>query len=101
MPSFLKKNLWAPVFLGLMLASSIRPAYADSMGLIFRGAAKTVAAAFQIPAGMIQGSTQAFPLGLVAGAVTGTFKTIGGVLSGGLDMARGAAPYAKYMVFFM
>ena len=76
-------------------------AYADSIGLLFRGVAKTVGAVFQVPASMLAGSTQAFPLGLIGGAVGGSMKAVAGTISGAADIARGAAPYAKYMVFFM
>ena len=80
------------------------PLFADdtgNIGLIFRGLAKTVGAAFQLPASLLQNSTKSFPLGLVAGALGGGLKTVMGTLSGAADMARGAAPYAKYMAFMI
>ena len=85
----------------LLLAFLSQPAYADNVGLIFRGVAKTIGSVLQVPAGMAAGSQQSFPLGLVTGAVSGTMQAVAGTLSGGLDIARGAAPYAKYMLFFI
>ena len=77
------------------------PASAD-MALIAQGLAKTVYAVFQLPANMVQGSVQSFPLfpvGLVTGTVAGSVKMVTGTAMGAFDMARGAAPYAKYLVF--
>jgi len=81
-----------------------RPLYAGdsrNMALIFRGAAKTIFSAFQIPAYMLQGSTKMFPIGIAAGAVQGSVMAVAGTLSGALDIARGAAPYGKYALFFI
>ena len=72
---------------------------ADSNAYILRGVAKILGAAFQVPGGILKDSVRSFPLGIVTGAVKGTFQTFWGVLSGSLDVARGAAPYAKYLVF--
>lgn len=85
----------------LCLGFAAQSAYADLQGipLLLRGVGKTVGAVFQVPAQILMGSTHAFPLGLVGGAVAGTAKAVGGTISGAVDMARGAAPYAKYAVF--
>ena len=80
---------------GLLVSSS---AHAD-VALIAQGLAKTVFAVFQLPASMIAGSTQSFPLGLLTGTVAGTMKMAVGTVIGAADMARGAAPYAKYAIF--
>ena len=74
-------------------------AYADSVGLISRGAGRVIFSVFEIPKAMITYGTQTFPLGLVAGTVGGTMKAVAGTVVGAVDMARGAAPYAKYLVF--
>jgi len=85
---------------GILLAAP--PAYADNLGLLVRGVAKTVGAVFEIPRAMIEDSGRVmFPFGIVTGAVTGTVKTVGSVLSGALDIAQGAAPYAKYAILFI
>ena len=82
---------------------SLKQVYADSiggdMGLITRGVARVLFSAFQIPAGMMANAGNVFPLGLVAGALSGAVKTVMGTLMGATDIARGAAPYAKYAVF--
>ncbi len=84
----------------LLLFCFVNPPSAHaSLGLIAQGLAKTVYAVFRVPADMMAGSTQAFPLGIVTGAVSGSMKAVAGTVMGGFDMARGAAPYAKYLVF--
>lgn len=90
-----------PIFLFFFTAAVfLAPSTAHANpGLIFRGLAKTIYAVAQVPASMIQGSTQSFPLGIVTGAVAGTMKMTVGTVMGAVDMARGAAPYAKYAVF--
>ena len=101
MNPFLQKHLRNLFLLSLLTAlifTAPRPAYADSVGLIIRGVARTLVSAFEIPKSMMEGSTQAFPLGLVAGTVAGSMKMVAGTLMGAVDIARGAAPYAKYAV---
>jgi len=85
-----------------MCASS--PVYADSIGLIFRGVTKIIAAPFQIPKKMMEHSSRSgilFPVGMATGAVAGSVSALTGSLSGAVDAARGAAPYAKYAVLFI
>lgn len=88
-------------FLAVLVISSIsaQPAYADNIALITRGVARTLFSAFQIPKEMLANAGNAFPLGLVAGALSGAMKTVVGTIMGAADIARGAAPYAKYAVF--
>ena len=69
---------------------------ADNIGLIVRGVARTLFSAFEIPKGMITNAGNAFPLGIVTGPVTGTMKTVSGPVVRATEIARGAAPYAKY-----
>lgn len=98
-----KAQSWLPIALIIFLTANFYSpaAYADNIGLIFRGVAKTIGAALQLPISLLAGSTKQFPLGLVGGAVEGSVKAVAGTISGAADIARGAAPYAKYMVFFM
>ena len=70
-----------------------------SEALLVRGAAKTISAALKIPFAIVGGAVQSFPLGIIGGAVQGTFSAVGQATSGAFDLARGAAPYAKYAVF--
>lgn len=89
------------LILAFFCFSSLLPpaahAAANSQALIMRGTARTLAAAFEIPKTMLQHSQHlAFPVALVSGAVVGTFRTLFGTLGGALDIAEGAAPYAKY-----
>ncbi len=86
------------LFLGLLGLS--RPAYAD-LDLVARGMAKTFAAVLETPKGVITGAGSSFPLGIIPGAITGTMRTVAGTVMGAADIARGAAPYAKYLVFMI
>ena len=73
---------------------------ANSVDYLASGLIKAVSSVFYIPIEMIKDSGQIlFPFGLVTGAVKGSVKTVGGLLGGAFDIARGAAPYAKYLVF--
>lgn len=94
----MKKALTLSIFLMVINLMTAPSAHAN-LGLIARGFAKTVYAVAQVPANMMQGSAQSFPLGLVTGAIAGTVKMTAGTVMGAFDMARGAAPYAKYLVF--
>ncbi len=91
------------LFLGLSILLCLlyaRPCFAaDNIGLISRGLARTFFSVFEIPRDMVANSATAFPLGIVGGAVRGTMKAVVGTISGVGDIARGAAPYAKYAVF--
>ncbi|MSR77993.1 MAG: hypothetical protein EXS63_07210 [Candidatus Omnitrophica bacterium] len=70
------------------------------VSLMLRGATKIVGSAFQVPANMLGDSMKVmFPFGLLTGAVKGTAKTVAGTLGGVVDIARGGAPYAKYLIF--
>jgi hypothetical protein len=69
---------------------------------LIQGTAKTLLSAFEIPRTMLQHSQQMmFPFGLVTGSVVGAARTVTGTLSGVFDLARGAAPFAKYAIFFV
>lgn len=84
----------------LLCAGPLPAARADSVGYLARGVGKVLTSVFCIPADMIKDSGRVmFPFGLLTGAVKGTARTVGGLLSGATDIARGAAPYAKYLVF--
>ena len=84
--------------LGILLAPV--PSYAgdgENIAYAARGASKIFGSLFAIPKAMLQDSGRVlFPFGLVTGAVRGTAQTVGGVVSGVVDVARGGAPYAKY-----
>ena len=68
-------------------------------GYVATGASQVVGGALALPVEILKGATQSFPFGILAGAMRGTVKTLGGVLGGAFNMARGAAPYAKYAAF--
>lgn len=79
--------------------------YAESndanFAYISRGFYRILTAAFQIPQYMLN-KTLSEPLGVgtVNGALTGAYYSVVELLGGTLDVGRGAAPYAKYLIFF-
>ena len=104
----LKKIYWRfAAFTGLIFASFLLnadgAAYAttgNDVYFVFRGAARTLFSSVEIPRTIIENPGKVpFPLNLVTGTIAGTFKTITGTLMGAVDIARGAAPYAKYLIF--
>ncbi|MFA6600865.1 MAG: hypothetical protein WC352_00465 [Candidatus Omnitrophota bacterium] len=77
------------------------PAYA-SAGQILHGFGKTVFSVFQLPMTMARHvQTVTFPISLISGPVAGTYRAVTGTAAGALEMAVGAAPYAKYAVLFL
>lgn len=96
----MKSARFLPLMLLMLMFLAPRPAFAGgNIGLALRGVFKTVGAAFQVPVGVLSNSTTAFPFGMVFGAVEGTVKAVSGTVSGAWDIARGAGPYAKYLIF--
>lgn len=92
-----KHLLFIIFFLILLHLFHAGPVYAqDNVGLIFQGIAKLIGTAFQVPATVIRSSFTGFPFGIIGGAINGSFQAVSGVLTGGMDIARGSAPYAKY-----
>ena len=72
----------------------------NNIALIFRGVARTLFSTVEIPRAILQNPSRTpFPFNIVTGAVAGTFRTVAGTVGGAADMARGAAPYAKYAIF--
>lgn len=97
-----KKALALVLLVTVFYAAGPAPVYADvgrDLSLVLRGTSKTLGSVFQIPARMMTGGGAPFPFGIVTGAISGTAQAVGGTLNGAVDIARGAAPYAKYLVF--
>ncbi len=91
------------LILFILLLKAEPPAYAadsDNIALVFRGVARTLFSVVEIPRTIIENPGNApFPLNIVTGTVAGTVKTVAGTVMGAFDIARGAAPYAKYAIF--
>ena len=69
---------------------------------ISRGFFRILTAAFQIPRYLLYKTVnEPIGLGTVDGALTGVFYSVAELSGGVLDIARGAAPYGKYMLFFL
>lgn len=66
------------------------------VGTVAYGASQVAGGALALPVEILKGAAQSFPFGILAGALRGTVKTLGGVLGGAFNIAKGAAPYAKY-----
>lgn len=93
-----KKCLIMPILLILFMFSSVSPAHASVNKLVY-GTTKVVTSVFAIPMAMIEDSGKVmFPFGLLTGAVRGTMNTALGVTEGAINLAAGAAPYAKYLL---
>lgn len=70
--------------------------YSDTARFV-QGFGKVVTAPFQAPIDVVQGLFSPFPpFGVAKGALTGTYKTVTGLMGGLWDMAGAAAPYARY-----
>ena len=97
----MKKGPFSPMLLmAAVFLTAVPVGHAENNGeniaYATRGAGKILSGLFAIPSAMLQGAGRSFPLGIVTGAVQGTFQTVSGVVGGAVDVARGAAPYAKY-----
>lgn len=101
----LKTLIIVALILGFLIIAT-PPVYAgdkDSTAyLLYRGTSRVITAPFSGASTMLQQTvTRPFPYGMVTGTLNGTMKIVEGVLSGAIDLARGAAPYAKYLVFLL
>jgi len=77
-------------------------AFAQEGNHLVQGLARTVAAPFEIPKGIFQGVAQPFfPFGILSGALTGTFRALGGIVGGVTEMAQGVAPIVKLALPFL
>lgn len=99
-----KKTFLVPSLLVCILFFTSLPSlYADdvqNVSYIERGFFRIFTAAFQLPRYLIHKTLTGPPIvGTLDGAVTGAFYTVSSVVGGAFDIARGAAPYAKYLVF--
>jgi len=103
----IKALLFVPVILAFFFVSTPSVNAGNikdqsTAGLLYRGTSRILTAPMRGASTAINQSTrQPFPFGLVAGTLNGTVQTVAGVLSGAIDLARGAVPYAKYLVFFI
>ncbi len=70
----------------------------DNLRHVLHGAGQTLFSSMEIPRTILRNSAP-FPFNIVTGAVAGTFRTVAGTVMGAAEMARGAAPYAKYAIF--
>ena len=99
-----KRAFWVLGFiLGIFFFGSPSSVCADdvqNINYLERGFFRIFTAAFQLPIYLIQKTLNGPPIvGTVDGALSGTFYTVSSVVGGTFDLARGAAPYAKYLIF--
>ena len=103
------KKTYSTLFLSLFFAFTVSVAtpllYADDVrnfSHISTGFTRVLGAALQIPRYLIYKTLSGPPgLGTVDGALTGTFYAVKEITEGSFEMAAGAAPYAKYLAFFI
>lgn len=92
------------IIVGIIFFASPPNLYADdvqNINYVERGFLRILTAAFQLPIYLVQKTLAGPPIvGTVDGALTGAFYTISSVTGGAFDIARGAVPYAKYLIFF-
>jgi len=75
--------------------------YSDTARFM-QGFGKVFSAPFSAPIEILQGAFSGFPpLGIIQGALSGTYHTVTGLVGGLWDMAGAAAPYAKYAFPFL
>ncbi len=92
---FLSMALVAVLFLSVVPIAGADTG--EDVAYASRGVSRILGSVFAIPKAMLQDSGRVmFPFGIVTGAVRGTVQTVAGVIGGTADVARGAAPYAKY-----
>ena len=105
-----KPFLWLWVVLPFFVASFVifppEPLlyadHAENFSHISRGFTRVLGAAFQIPLYLVRKTLSEPPgLGTVDGALTGTFYAVKELSEGIFQIGAGAAPYAKYALFFI
>ena len=76
--------------------------YAESATyLITRGVGRVISSAGQIPIAMYEDTKRYFPFGIITGIFRGSARMVIGTVAGAIDVARGAAPFAKYAVLLI
>ena len=89
------------VLLTALPATLLAQGYQDTNRFTY-GFQRVLAAPFQIPYQMLQGTLYGPPVvGTVGGVFSGTFRTISDLVGGTFDMVASLAPYAKYAIFFI
>ena len=89
-----------PLFLvSFLMSLSHSLKAADSLDYATRGVSRVMKGAVSVPSSLVQDSKRTvFPFGILKGAVRGTLNAIVWAVGGAVDIVRGAAPYAKYLL---
>lgn len=97
------KKIFFLTLLGMaLLAAKPDSGFGDvgrDLALITRGVGKTVGTAVAVPINLVGRAATLNPFNMVGGVLSGTARLMKNTISGGTDIARGGAPYAKYAVF--
>lgn len=93
----MKKKVLALIIFAIFFETNAFAVQYSDTARFTQGAGKVFTAPFLAPMDILKGAFSPFPpVGIVQGAITGTSRTVGTLLSGLWDMAGAAAPYAKY-----
>lgn len=91
------------MILGVLLWGPPASLYADdvqNINYLERGFFRIFTAVFQLPIYLVQKTLNGPPVaGTVDGVLSGAFYTVSSLMGGAFDIARGAIPYAKYLIF--
>ena len=97
------------IFFSLILTSAtfssphpdLLAGHEENVDHLSNGFFRILTAAFQIPRYLLQKTlNEPIGLGTIDGALQGAYYAVAEVSGGALEMVRGAAPYAKYLIFF-
>lgn len=88
---------------GILFFSPNQNLYADdvqNINYIERGFTRIFSSVYQLPFYLFQKTFYGPPVvGTVDGVITGAYYTVSNLTGGLFDIARGAVPYGKYMLF--
>ena len=92
-----KKIVGYSLLLTCLVSAPLHAAEYSDTARFVQGFSKIITAPFYAPVGVLKGIFTPFPpVGVISGALAGTYQTVTGLMSGLWDIAGAAAPYAKY-----
>lgn len=99
-----KRRIRAFLVIGMIFFAPAPAVWADTnedINYLSRGFFRILTAAFEFPRHLLYKTVnEPIVFGTIDGALSGTYYTVAELSGGAFDLLRGAAPYAKYLVFF-